>query len=266
MKYQIISSKEVKPEHFNIIILYDKLIISYFDLHISGYELVYNPFFMLDNVVNTILQPSEELYNIADTIIKDLYANPETHYAKPKSKKLYITFFILILFLTSCFFFLKKLNIIPFLVIAACLWQYKGDHWHSAWAFVLALCALFSGVRLAQSTKSIFVGAWFSYTLIMGIWVFAWRDNYYQSLAIPMSCSYDTTSFTNIFTLYSPKLCNAEMASAYAVVSFMIMAYAVTVLQHKHKNSILKGFYWACLLNSVVSVVVQSPVVSVYPY
>ena len=100
MKYEIISSKEVSPEHFNIVILVDNLIISYFDLHLDGIELVYTPCFM-SNQSNKIITPNNQLYEIADLVIKDAYLNNETIYTKPKSKKLYIIVFLLILFFTT---------------------------------------------------------------------------------------------------------------------------------------------------------------------
>ena len=100
MKYEIISSIEVSPEHFNIIILMDNIIISYFNLNFDGVNITYTPCFM-NNQSKQVVAPNQQLYEIADKLIKEIYFYDDLT-NKFKWKILYI-FLLLIFFSTSIF-------------------------------------------------------------------------------------------------------------------------------------------------------------------
>ena len=71
MSYKIVRVNETSNGHFNVVALVDdNLIISYFDLHLEGFDIICKTCFM-DYKTEVIIQPTVNLYKLADDIIKE---------------------------------------------------------------------------------------------------------------------------------------------------------------------------------------------------
>lgn len=142
------------------------------------------------------------------------------------------------------------------LVFAACAWRYDGDYWWSKWAFLLAVLSCFIGYRVGKYLYSIPAGLLTAWSLLMGLWVYAWRDNYYKEFLVPIRCTFDLVNENpKLFQTISPRISNFEANSEYAAVAFLMMLLFILFLKPKHASALLKAFGWACIGSSVLVII-----------
>lgn len=154
----------------------------------------------------------------------------------------------------------KKINhhlVIAFgLVFLCCAWRYQGDYWWSKWAVVLAICSCFIGFKVGKLFQSIPAGLLTAWSLLMGLWVYAWRDNYYQEFLVPVRCTFDlVTENPKLFQTISPRISNFEANAEYAAVAFLMMLFCLVFLNAKYAAAFLKAFGWAGIGSSTLVII-----------
>lgn len=101
MSYKIVRVNETSFGHFNVVALVDdNLIISYFDLHLEGFDIICKTCFM-DYKTEVIIQPTVNLYNLADDIIKEFCSININEYPENNNINYYLIILSVILFFIS---------------------------------------------------------------------------------------------------------------------------------------------------------------------
>lgn len=112
------------------------------------------------------------------------------------------------------------------------LFQYKGDYWHSKWALLLAAAVLELAIRIGRKTSWPAAAA-FAYTVLSGLYVFAWRDNYVMGF---------------------DKLTGAAMdgVTALTCVSFLLLTWVASSWDEKDFKYVRAALGIVCLVDAVV--------------
>lgn len=147
----------------------------------------------------------------------------------------------------------KYKEYLPFCVLLfLCLWRYDTDYWHSKWSVTLAAASLVIAYYVGRNLRSIFAGVWTAWTLLMGLWVFSWRDNYYAKFEVPMICTFDLEQRlpTTFFDTKTPTLRVFESVSAYSTVSFLMLGTALILMNRTIREKIETALGHLCLISS----------------
>lgn len=140
------------------------------------------------------------------------------------------------------------------LVLIPCFWRYEGDVWHSKWTVTLVLISLFIGWAVSQSVNSYPAGLATAYTLLSGLWVFSWRDNYYTMFEIPVRCTFDliTKDPQDLFKTTACNLYQFEANSAYATFAFLAFLFFSLTASKSFLHKIGRSFAWSGFLSSIL--------------